>query len=114
MAYSDPGRSDTVVLHKADEQYTADGSGCSRCADNEYHDDDNAAGIRIFLFTFPAAIGIYWVVQGAFQIVQQLAVNSYMNKVDMDELIQKNVDKMNKKRAKKGLPPAKDKPECQR
>ena len=29
------------------------------------------------------------------------------NKVDMDELIQKNVDKMNKKRAKKGLPPAK-------
>ena len=60
-----------------------------------------------FCFTFPAAIGIYWVVQGAFQIVQQLAVNSYMNKVDMDELIQKNVDKMNKKRAKKGLPPAK-------
>ena len=39
--------------------------------------------------------------------MQQLAVNSYMNKVDMDELIQKNVDKMNKKRAKKGLPPAK-------
>ncbi len=60
-----------------------------------------------FCFTFPAAIGIYWVVQGAFQIVQQLAVKSYMNKVDMDELIQKNVDKMNKKRAKKGLPPAK-------
>ena len=27
-----------------------------------------------FCFTFPAAIGIYWVVQGAFQIVQQLAV----------------------------------------
>ncbi len=60
-----------------------------------------------FCFTFPAAIGIYWVVQGAFQIVQQLAVNSYMNKVDMDELIKKNVEKMNKKRAKKGLPPAK-------
>ena len=60
-----------------------------------------------FCFTFPAAIGIYWVVQGAFQIVQQLAVNAYMNKVDMDELIKKNVEKMNKKRAKKGLPPAK-------
>lgn len=60
-----------------------------------------------FCFSFPAAIGIYWVAQGALQIVQQLLVNSYMDKMDMDEMIQKNVDKMNKKRAKKGLPPAK-------
>lgn len=60
-----------------------------------------------FCFSFPAAIGIYWVVQGVFQIFQQLIVNSYMNKVDINELIQKNVDKMNEKRAKKGLPPAK-------
>lgn len=60
-----------------------------------------------FCFSFPAAIGIYWVAQGALQIVQQMLVNSYMNKMDMDEMIQKNVEKMNKKRAKKGLPPAK-------
>lgn len=60
-----------------------------------------------FCFSFPSAIGIYWVVQGALQIVQQLAVNRYMDKVDMDELIRQNVEKMNKKRAKKGLPPAK-------
>lgn len=60
-----------------------------------------------FCFTFPAAIGIYWVVQGVLQIIQQLIVNSYMSKMDMDELIRKNVDKMNQKRAKKGLPPAK-------
>ena len=31
----------------------------------------------------------------------------YLNKVDMDELVQKNVEKTNKKRAKKGLPPTK-------
>lgn len=60
-----------------------------------------------FCFSFPAAIGIYWVAQGALQIVQQMLVNSYMNKMDMDEMIKKNVEKMNKKRAKKGLPPAK-------
>lgn len=59
-----------------------------------------------FCFSFPAAIGIYWVAQGAFQIFQQLLVNHYMNKIDVDEMIQKNVEKMNKKRAKKGLPPA--------
>ncbi len=60
-----------------------------------------------FCFSLPAAIGIYWVVQGVLQIVQQMIVNSYMSKVDVDELIKKNVEKMNKKRAKKGLPPAK-------
>lgn len=59
-----------------------------------------------FCFSFPAAIGIYWVAQGAFQIFQQLLVNHYMSKIDVDEMIQKNVEKMNKKRAKKGLPPA--------
>lgn len=59
-----------------------------------------------FCFSFPAAIGIYWVAQGAFQIFQQLLVNHYMNKIDVDDMIKKNVEKMNKKRAKKGLPPA--------
>lgn len=59
-----------------------------------------------FCFTLPAALGVYWVVQGVIQIFQQLFVNSYMNKVDIDDLIRKNVEKMNKKRAKKGLPPA--------
>ena len=60
-----------------------------------------------FCFTFPAAIGIYWVASSTFQLLQQLVVNSYLNKVDMDELIRKNVEKANKKRAKKGLPPQK-------
>ena len=35
------------------------------------------------------------------------ALVTYLNKVDMDELVQKNVEKTNKKRAKKGLPPTK-------
>lgn len=60
-----------------------------------------------FCFTFPAAIGIYWVASSVFQIIQQVAVNAYLNKVDMDELIRKNVEKANKKREKKGLPPQK-------
>lgn len=60
-----------------------------------------------FCFGFPAGIGIYWIMTAVVQIVQQLIVNSYMDKIDMDELIKKNVEKMNKKRAKKGLPPAK-------
>ena len=41
------------------------------------------------------------------QMIQQIVMNAYMAKVDVDELIRKNVEKSNKKRAKKGLPPNK-------
>lgn len=60
-----------------------------------------------FCFTFPAAIGIYWVATSVVMIIQQLIVNAYMDKVDLDEMIRKNVEKANAKRAKKGLPPQK-------
>lgn len=60
-----------------------------------------------FCFTFPAAVGIYWVASSVFQIIQQVAVNAYLNKVDIDEMVKKNVEKANLKRAKKGLPPQK-------
>lgn len=61
----------------------------------------------VFCFTFPAGVGIYWIASSVFQIIQQLIVNSYMNNVDLDEMIKRNLEKANKKRAKKGLPPAK-------
>lgn len=61
----------------------------------------------LFCFTFPAGIGVYWVASSVFQIIQQWIVNAYLNKMDIDEMIQKNVEKANAKRAKKGLPPAK-------
>lgn len=60
-----------------------------------------------FCFTFPAAVGIYWVASSAFRIIQQVAVNAYLNKVDIDDMIRKNMEKANEKRAKKGLPPQK-------
>lgn len=58
-----------------------------------------------FCFTFPAAVGIYWVASSVFQILQQLIVNKYLNSMDLDQLIAENVAKANKKREKKGLPP---------
>ncbi len=60
-----------------------------------------------FCFTFPLVIGIYWVVSSLCQMFQQIGVNAYLNKVDVDELIAKNVAKANKKRARKGLPETK-------
>ena len=47
--------------------------------------------------TLPCGIGIYWIATSVVTILQQLVINSYMD----------NVEKANKKRAKKGLPPAK-------
>lgn len=61
----------------------------------------------VFCISLPSGVGIYWIASSVFQIVQQLGVNSYMNKIDMDEMIKQNLEKANKKRAKKGLPPQK-------
>ena len=61
----------------------------------------------VFCFTLPTGLGIYWVASSVFMIIQQVIVNAYLNRVDIDEMIRKNVEKANKKRAKKGLPPQK-------
>ncbi|MCI8515449.1 MAG: YidC/Oxa1 family membrane protein insertase, partial [Hungatella sp.] len=60
-----------------------------------------------FCFSFPLGIGLYWVASSMLQVVQQIGVNSYLSKVDVDELIRQNVEKANRKRARKGLPPEK-------
>ena len=57
--------------------------------------------------TMPAGLGIYWIATSVVTIIQQLIVNAYMDKVNIDEMIAKNLEKVNKKRAKQGLPPAK-------
>jgi YidC/Oxa1 family membrane protein insertase len=51
-----------------------------------------------FCVTFPIGIGIYWIASSAFAIVQQFFVNKYMDKIDVDELIAKNVAKASKKK----------------
>ena len=96
-----------MALHQADFQFTAGGSGRAGREHDEQHDDHDAADVRILLFlpAVPRSVST-GVVQGAFQLVQQLIVNAHMNKIDVDDLIRRNVEKMNKKRARKGLPPA--------
>ena len=57
--------------------------------------------------TMPAGLGIYRIETSVVTIIQQLIVNAYMDKVNIDDMIAKNLEKVNKKRAKQGLPPAK-------
>ena len=61
----------------------------------------------IFCVTFPSCVGIYWIMGSIVQIVQQLIINKYIDSIDVEAMVQKNIDKANEKRAKKGLPPQK-------
>lgn len=61
----------------------------------------------VFCFTFASGIGVYWIISAVVQIVIQLFVNRYMEKVDINRMVEKNMEKVNRKRAKKGLPPKK-------
>ena len=60
-----------------------------------------------FCFTFSCGVGIYWIATSVVQVIIQIAVNRYMQNVDINNMIQKNQEKINKKRAKKGLAPQK-------
>jgi len=62
-----------------------------------------------FCFTLPCYIGIYWVVNSASRIPIQFFINRKVDKEDVNEIIRQNIEKKNKKRAKKGLPPLSEK-----
>ena len=58
-----------------------------------------------FCFILPVGVGIYWVMSAVVRMIQQLAINKYLAKMDIDEEIKKNIEKYNRKREKDGLPP---------
>lgn len=61
----------------------------------------------IMAISLPSGLGIYWICTAVVQIVMQLAVNRYFDKIGVEQIVKANVEKQNKKRAKKGLPPQK-------
>ena len=61
----------------------------------------------IFCFTFPVGLGIYWIASAVVRSIQQVIINRHMDKIKIDDLINENMKKMEKKREKAGLPPQK-------
>ena len=60
--------------------------------------------LSVFMcFTLQAGVGIYWIVSAIVRCIQQLAVNKHLSKIPVNELIEKNVEKMKKKQEKKGV-----------
>ena len=60
-----------------------------------------------FCFTFPVGLGIYWIASAVVRSAQQFAINRHLDKMNIDDLVNENMRKMEAKRAKEGLPPQK-------
>lgn len=58
-----------------------------------------------FCLSLPVGVGIYWVAGSVFRSIQQLFVNYYMDKLDVNDMIEKNREKVKKKKEKMGIDP---------
>ncbi len=84
---------------------------------NEVDEDNPAAAsmkmmtlfmpvMSVFLaFSVPAGLGLYWIATAVFQTILQLIINRYYDKVGVDEIVRRNVEKRRKKLEKKGYNP---------
>lgn len=58
-----------------------------------------------FCYTMPVGMGIYWISGSVVRSIIQICINKHLDKIDIDEMIKKNIEKNNEKRKKAGLPP---------
>ena len=58
-----------------------------------------------FCFMFPIGVGLYWVAGSVFRTVQSIFINMYFNKIGIDRIVEKNIEKRNKKLEKRGIDP---------
>ena len=54
----------------------------------------------VFCYTLPAGMGLYWVAGAVIRSIQQILINKHIDKMDIDEVIQKNQEKAKKKMEK--------------
>jgi len=57
----------------------------------------------VFCIFFPIGVGIYWVANSAVTIVQQLAVNKYFDRYDVQDIVEQNKSKLAQRNAKYGV-----------
>ena len=63
----------------------------------------------VFCFSFASGIGVYWIASSVLMGIQQYFLNKHFEKMDINDLVKANIEKANKKRAKKGQPPIDEK-----
>ncbi|MBE5889504.1 MAG: YidC/Oxa1 family membrane protein insertase [Lachnospiraceae bacterium] len=57
----------------------------------------------VFCFTLPVGLGIYWIAGALVRSVQQYFLNKHFDKIDLESIIEKNKEKVAKKKEKQGL-----------
>ncbi len=57
----------------------------------------------IFCTFLPIGVGIYWIASSIVQILQQIFINKYLDKIDIDDMIAKSVAKSKKRKEKYGV-----------
>lgn len=57
----------------------------------------------VMCFTVPVGLGIYWIGGAVVRSVQQVLLNRHFKKVNLEDIIKKNQEKMKKKREKMGI-----------
>ena len=61
----------------------------------------------VMCFTVPVGLGIYWIASAVVRSIQQLLINRRLDKIDINDLVNENMKKIEKQRTKEGLPPQK-------
>lgn len=57
----------------------------------------------VFCLMLPIGVGVYWIATAVFTIIQTLFINKYLDKADLNEMIEKNLEKSKKKKQKYGV-----------
>ena len=55
----------------------------------------------VFVFSLPIGMGIYWIAGAVVRSVQQIFINKHIDKMDIDSIIERNKEKLEKKIEKK-------------
>ena len=57
----------------------------------------------VFCFSLPLGLGLYWIIGAVIRSVQQVAINKHIDKMDIDEIVKKNAEKIAKQNEKNGV-----------
>ena len=94
-----------MKISMSSQQNTGNGTADSMMSSMKVMSYSMCVVSAIFCYTFPAGLGLYWVISSAVQVVIQMILNKKFANMDTDQIIKQSIEKANRKRAKKGLPP---------
>ena len=58
-------------------------------------------------YSVPAGLGVYWIISAVVTAIQSIFIGRYFKDMSVEDIVKSNIEKENKKRAKKGLEPKK-------